>query len=315
MRFFRTLPIWSLSVFFVLYPEFAFADSATVGDMIANMRANMYAALPTFIPDLFYVVGILVFIMGIFKLAQNDRGNNGLASGTTMMLGGAALTILGHLLDTIVATIFNNGGSYAGGNSTVGAITSCTGSSLPLVCAAQNIATNVIPIATETAFDGCYFFAAYLFGTTLYKLAVSNRTGRFDPPENWVWKIIAAGVFANVPAAMTYVANTLGISSVIGTDGYEGLTDGTVSSLLAYTNSSNSNLAQFTQAISFIMVIISGFGVFYFISGVHNLMQSERSGKGGKGAAFWKMFGGVCMANCHTVATLILGLFGSNISL
>ena len=196
-----------------------------------------------------------------------------------MFFGGVLLTTLPVALGVDVMTFLDPRGSYygyvGGGNNTVGqpqlcfSINGSGSSSFPITCILQNIATNVVPVAIETTFILCYVIALVVALNIIVGLARSRRSYNSEPPKHWHIKLFIAGLLANIPVFMGDVATSFGYNSIVDENGYQGMSGSSPSSLLAYNPpGGTSALTQYASTIQWGMVILSMFGVFYFIYGV-----------------------------------------------
>lgn len=317
-----------------LLPQLALAQttssssSATnVGSAIQSFLSNLTSSFPTAISGAAFILGVYMVVAGTWSLArrgQDDRNSPPMAHSVYLILGGAAMSMLVTLTNTNISTLLNGATAYAGNSAaTAGSTTTCIStssssgaSSTAMECMLQNIGTNVISIAVEALFVGCYFISAIVTITTLYGLAMSRRRSGYDEPKNWQVKLIGCAMLGNVPSVMTMLAGTLGLSSVVTTSGYQGVTGSTASTLLTYTPTSGTtaSLEQFAQVITWVFVILSGFGVFYTVGGIFMLMNPDDN-RHTKTKACIHIFAGCLLANIQATVTLITSTLGINMGL
>lgn len=301
-----------------LDPNLAFAQADTVGSAFQNFQQNMIESLPNTISGVAFIAGTYLVIAGLWSVAKADRNAPGFKHSIYMILCGSAISLTSALLNTDVATVFAGGSVYAGDSSvTAGATENCYGTGsgdLPVTCMMKNVATNVIPIAVETAFVACYFIAGIMLVTTLYGLAMSNRRGSAEPPKNWQMKLIGAGILANVPTALAAMSATLGFPALLGWANYSGSVN-SATNILSYLPVGSGSDAQLAEALSFAFVIMSGFGVFYFIGGINMLINGDDN-RNTKTKAFVHLLGGTLMANIQMTTYVLLNtLMGINIGI
>ena len=306
------------TLFVAGWPSLAHAatGSDTVGSAIQYALSSTINAAAHLIILLAFLAGIYLLgsgLMLLYEASDQNRGT-GMREGVLKLLAGSALCALPALLGISVETILNTA-VYGGSTSApIGAVQSCVSisGSIPMTCVLKNIASNVVPIATEAAFVICWVVALILLFNTVYGLAVSQGRGGSAAPQYWKLKLVAAGILANLPIFLEIIANTLGVhTGTVNASGFQGMSGGQVSSILAYAPSGVSGqLAQYTQEISYGFVIISMFGIFYALYGLALLMnpQSNKS----KFDIAWHIIGGVALANPnYSVCLLVNTLMGS----
>lgn len=284
---------------------------STLGGAIQYFESNFFIGFTGALVVFAFVGGVVMVISGVTNIAKaGTRSGPPFSHGIFLFFGGVLLTTLPVALGVDVMTFLDPSGSYygyvGGGNNTVGQPQLCFSingggsSSFPITCILQNIATNVVPVAIETTFILCYVIALVVALNIIVGLARSRRSYNSEPPKHWHIKLFIAGLLANIPVFMGDVATSFGYNSIVDENGYQGMSGSSPSSLLAYNPpGGTSALTQYASTIQWGMVILSMFGVFYFIYGVLLMLNTEDRHHS-RSMAWVHVVGGVMLANIGT---------------
>lgn len=284
----------------------------TIGGSIHYALQTTVIALTGVIVVVFFLIGVWLVISGLAGMI-GSRGQTNVTGGIFKIGGGSILVSLPLALGIDVATLFGDGSNpyVGGGNDAVGAPQICLSASgaggasnFPTTCVLHNIAINVVPVAVETAFIVCYIIALLVAGSVFIGLARSRRSNGVDEPKHWQLKLAVAGIMANIPVFLGDVAATLGWQSVVTGSGYQGISGGTVNSVLAYAAPAGSTLLQkYAETIQWALVVLSMFGVIYAIYGVALMLNVEQRNHS-TAKAWVHVLGGVALANIWVVIKL-----------
>lgn len=321
-------------LFAALAPSLAFAaDDQTIGSRLAAMVNDAWNPIFLVIAAGAAVAGIFMFAKGLMKLveASGERSNSGYTPGLAYLALAAALIALpdaaGMGMTSILGAAKGGGAldstgldyseSGAGGNflsaingtiASVGKVENCLVSDTPAACMANNIATNVIPMAVYALFAMVFIFGLVIFAATLIDIARSSEDPR-QHGKNGITKLFTAVMLMNAPLAFGLVTKTMLGSD--GTIGESGLT-GAGSTLLKYTTGSKLEIVKkYEELIGHAFVILTFFGAWAFVRGVFMIKGTvEGRSQGSLGMAFVYIVAGVMMANAKTSTCFILNTVG-----
>lgn len=318
----------------MLAPTIALAAGGqTIGDRLASMVNEAWNPIFLLVAAGAAIAGIFMFAKGLMKLAEasNERSNSGYAPGLAYLALAAALIALpdaagigmtsilgsargGGTLDSSGLDYSESGSagefltSINGTLASVGAVDNCLTSATPAACMANNIATNVIPMAVYALFAMVFIFGLVIFAATLIDIARSSEDPR-QHGKNGITKLFTAVMLMNAPLAFGLATRTM--FGTDGTIGESGLT-GAGSKLLTYTSGSSLEIVKkYSELIGHAFVILTFFGAWAFVRGVFMIKGTvEGRSQGSLGMAFVYIVAGVLMANAKMSTCFILNTVG-----
>lgn len=316
----------------LLSPGLAFAQS-TVGNRLSAIVDDVWNPFFLLVAVCSAIGGLFMFARGMMKLvaASGDRSNMGFGPGLVSLVIAAALLALPDAAGMGMTSILGSakggstlGGSeldygdngisgnflnaITGGKATVGGVQNCLDSSTPAACMAQNIATNVIPMAVMALFGMVFIFGLIIFAMTLVEIAKGQENPN-QAGKGAITKLVTAVLLMNAPLAFGLATRTmLGMDGTIGDSGLN-----TSSELLKYpTGSSLEIVKKYTELIGHSFTILTFFGAWAFVRGIFMIksLVEGRGQQGSFGMAGVYIVAGVLMANAKPSTCFILNTVG-----
>jgi hypothetical protein len=325
-------------MFAVLAPSLAFAaGEQTIGDRLSAMLSDMWNPIFLLVAVGSTLLGFFVFFRGLLKLAQVGDGGQQQVPHIVPALGnivGAAFLIAlpdaaGMGMRSLLGAArgggtldgsgldYNEGGmamdgwlaSVNGSLASVGSVENCLTSATPAACMAQNIATNIIPIAVYAIFAAVFIVGLVIFANQILELARSSEQSQSQRARGAATKIFSAILLMNAPVAFGLATKTMFGSD--GTIGESGLT-GAGSKLLTYTSGSSLEIVKkYSELIGHSFVILTFFGAWSFVRGVFMIKGiAEQRNQASLGMAMVYIVAGVLMANAKASTCMILNTVG-----
>lgn len=251
--------------------------------------------------------GLVSLVIAAMLLALPDAAGMGMTSVLGAAKGGATLGSAG--LD------YNDNGmtgnfldAITGGKAAVGGVENCLVSGTPAACMANNIATNVIPMAVMALFAMVFIFGLIIFAMTLIEIAKAQENPN-QAGKGAITKLVTAVMLMNAPLAFGLATKTL-----MGTDGTITATGlNTSSDFLKYPTGSSLEIVQkYTALIGHSFTILTFFGAWAFVRGIFMIksLVEGRGNQGSFGMAGVYIVAGVLMANAKPSTCFILNTVG-----
>jgi hypothetical protein len=266
------------------------------------------------------LMGVYFVFRGLMCLrdaAGGGASHSNLRAGDGLMrvFAGAMSFYLPSVVQSGLGTFFNSSAIVALTGASAGATADCMSSSGTdaMTCAANNVATNLVPVFIQASFLFMFIVGAWMLAHSIWRLAEAYQSGN---PQLFQFKEGGHGFFVktgisvllmNMPFLLNAVENTFGVSDpTINGQGYNG-----GSSLLTYSVSMSS-LAQYGPLLKDCYIILAMFGVLAVWKGVRLWVAYAEGNKETLGAGATHIVAGVILANMkYGCAMAVTTFYGS----
>jgi len=292
--------------------QVSYGSARTLGDAIRNLF-DPTKAIETLILGVSFLLGAYLIGTGLLSAAKSaSERQRGFTDAGLRIAFGAVIAAVPFALGVGLETFWKQSTPDFYGVKTpeVGAPRNCilAASGSGLSCVANNIATNVAPIATFVAVVFAFLAGVSMIAKAIYEIAVARTDGRPGNTQGVATKLIVGILLANIPIFANSILATLGapIFYGLGTTGY------IIKSNLTYVPDDGGPIAQnFNSLMNSLFVILVMFGTLAIIRGLVIVKQVSENKAYGRtmGSAMTHFIAGVLMMNMNWTICIISRTF------
>ncbi len=295
----------------VIAPHPAFAQAATLSDIICNTFNNIGPFAPL-LSAIAFVAGGMLMGAGALSLKEHSDspGNNPLHKGIARIVAGSALMTLPFIAQSLINTLLIPQGAGAGGVCVGGDVPVGAGPGIGLDVLVENLVGNITqPMISLISIVAYVMGILFIMRGLLRGAKYGSDPRAASTPHIMAYLIIGAMLIVAGQSAGDVLGSLFGVGT---SDTIDYATN--ASRVMGWTAVSQLGNMQFATVIAAALTFFQLIGILAFVRGLYIVKNAiEGNGQATVVQGFTHIVGGVLAINIYTILEVIDQTFGTNL--